>query len=67
MEIATILPKGYIDCYECLHSTNCEFSFGIFREAMNTEIKPALGIDPMMRFDSIIDAAEAILNGGGLT
>lgn len=64
-EIATIYPKEYIDCHEGLHSTHCKFSLGIFREAMHTEIKPTLRIDPVMCLDSIINAAETVLNGRG--
>lgn len=34
---------------------------------MDAEIKPALGIDPMMGLHSIVNAAEPVLNGGGRT
>ena len=55
------MRKGYIDCHECVDFAHYELPLCIFGKTLDTEVEPALGIDTMIRPDSILDAAETIL------
>ena len=52
----------YVYGHECLYFADCKFAFGIFGESNNAEVEPTFGVDSMVGFDAIVDAAETVLS-----
>lgn len=51
----------YINSHEGLQTTHCEFALGVLGEAVNSEVEPTFGVDPVASFEAVVDAAEPIL------
>lgn len=59
--VSLSLNSGYVYCHQGLNSAHCKLSFGVFGETVHSEIEPTFGVDSMVSFDTIVDAAEPVL------
>lgn len=61
-ETGTGLHYDYVNCHEGLDSTYGKFPSSILGESINAEIEPTLRVDAMLCLDTIINAAESVLD-----